>query len=128
MSLSADQIMGIGIVASVVVQVVKLLMQRFKKPIGRKWITVSLFVVSVFLAFLWARPALPVWPATVDDPGAYATAIMVYIGQLITVASAIIGFAVAIYNLLFEKVFNALGMGKTTTTQEAQIDEKAVTG
>lgn len=112
MELTAVQIIVIGLVASFVAQGVKILAARTGKPIGRKWVTVALMIVAIFLSFIWARPALPTWPAPVEDPMAYATLILAFFGQLLAVASAIIGFAVLIYNLLLERVFEKLGAGK----------------
>jgi hypothetical protein len=112
MELKPEQIILLGLLAPAVIQGIKLLAAWIKKPIDRKFITVFLFIVSLFLAYIWARPALPVWPVAVEDPAIYAGLVLQFIGTLIGIASAIAGFAVIIYNLLLQKVFDALSIGK----------------
>jgi len=112
MQLSADQLIFIGVVTTIVVQIVRLLSARTKQVVLNKTvITVVLMVVALFLAYIWARPVLPMWPTPVADPMSYALLIVDFIGKLIVVLSALFGFATIIYNLLVKAVFEKLGVG-----------------
>jgi hypothetical protein len=112
LTVTETQILYIGIVAVIVTQALKYLFAtQWGKKIDRKWVTVGLFVIALILAYLWAAPLLPAWPALMDDPGLYAIEIIGWIGKLVLVASTVIGFAKLIYDLLLAKVFDALGWG-----------------
>jgi hypothetical protein len=115
MEITATQVILLGLVATFLAQAIKLIYAWVKKPIDRKVVTVFLFAVSVILAYIFARPALPTWPVALPgaDPGAYALLIVGFMGQLLAVVSAIMGFAFVVYNLLMEKVFNLLTVGET---------------
>jgi hypothetical protein len=112
MNLTPTQIIILGLLVPVLVQGIKLFSAWLKKPIDRKPITVVLFITALIMAYFFAQPALPTWPAAVENPAIYAGLIMQFIGSLIGVASAIVGFAMIIYNLLLQKVFDALSIGK----------------
>ncbi len=112
MELSAEQVMTIGFVAMVVVQGIKLFAAWRGQAVGRKPVTVLLFVLAVALGYGWARQAMPAFPAPVDDPMMYAGLVAQWLGQLVAEASAVIGFGVLIYNLLAQKVFDALNLGR----------------
>lgn len=106
------QVMYIGVVSVVVAQVLKFLIaSKWGAKLDRKYVTVGLFVIALILAYLWAGPLLPAWPALIEDPGLYAVAIIGWIGRLVLVASTVIGFAKLIYDLLLAKVFDSLGWG-----------------
>lgn len=112
MELNPTQIIIIGLIVTILVQVIKLIAAKIGKPIDRKLITVFLFVLALGLAYLWASPTLPHWPVLTGEPGAIALAVLTFIGDLIGVASVVVGFATVIYNLLLQRVFDALGVGK----------------
>ena len=118
-SVSPEQIMVIGLLATLAAQAFKLYMTWSKRTVHRKTITVFMFVVSMVVGYLWSRPAMPTFPAlpaVVDDPAVYAALIVtfigqviVFLGQLVALVSAMVGFATGIYNLLLAKVFELLG-------------------
>lgn len=118
--ITAEKTMLIGLVATVLIQVLRFILAQKKGiQLGRKPVTVGLFVVAMILAFLWSVPSLPAFPpfpVAVDDPSAFAGLLMlflgqliVFLGQLLAVAASIVGFATGIYNLLLQRVFEALG-------------------
>lgn len=109
MNITSEQIVLIGFFALVIVQVLKLGVAYFGLKIDRTWLTVLLFGVAVALAGVWAAPSLPAFPAMDADPAVFGGAIIGWIGNVVSVASVIIGFATLIYNLLLQKVFEALG-------------------
>lgn len=128
-----EQVIFLGIVAAVVFQLIKLYQARKGVVIDRTVLTVILFVISIPLAYIWARPALPAfppWPAPVEDPSLYAGLIVaflgeviVFLGKLIAVLAAIIGFATSIYNILLEKVFEKLGWTKARVMAGAKVTD-----
>lgn len=109
MSITPDQVILIGFVAVLVVQVVKLATAYLGITFDRKWVTVGLFLLAVGLASFWAAPSLPAFPVQDADPAVFGGAVVGWIGNIVSVASVIIGFATLIYNLLLQKVFEALG-------------------
>ena len=123
MQLSAEQVILIGFVSTLIVQAVKLVTAKFKLTLDRKWITVILMVVAVFLAYIWARPELPAWPGPVDDPMIYFGLVVAFIGKIIVALSAIAGSAKILYNLLFQGVFDKLGIGKALITDLSKKPE-----
>jgi len=101
MELSAEQIMLIGLIASGVSQVLKILSSKLGYDPGRVVVNVVLFAIAVILSFLWARPELP----PIDDPMALAIA-------LSEMAVAVFGFASLAYNILLKNVvYPAIRLG-----------------
>lgn len=88
----------IGLVATVAAQIIKIIYARLGKEISKTVITIIAFVLSVIGAIIWFRPELP----PVGDPMEYAMA-------LISAATSVLGAAVAIYNVLLEKLLQILG-------------------
>lgn len=93
MELSAGQIILVGLLASVVSQVLKLLSSKAGYEPGRLVVNLVLFVIASALSFLWARPELP----PIEDPMAFAIA-------LSEAAVASFGFASLAYNILLKNV------------------------
>lgn len=93
MELSAEQIMLVGLIASAVSQVLKLVSSKLGYDPGRVAVNVALFVVAVILSFLWARPDFP----ASSDPMELAIA-------LAEAAVGVFGFASLAYNLLLKQV------------------------
>lgn len=88
----------IGLVATVVAQAIKIIYARLGKDVSKRLITIIAFVISVILAAIWYRPELP----SPVDPMEFALA-------LISAATTVLGAAVAIYNVLLEKLLQLLG-------------------
>jgi hypothetical protein len=112
MSITPEQVILIGLLAAFVAQAVKLAATYFSWQIDRKGLTIGLFAVAVALAYIWAAPALPAFPAMDSDPAVFGGAVVGWIGNIVSVASVIVGFATIIYNLLLVKVFDMLGWTK----------------
>ena len=126
MELTGEQVILIGVVASIVVQMVKLAAGWFGISLHRKGITFVLFGISLILAVLFVRPAVPAWPVLSADPGAAALLIAAYLTDWIALLSAIVGFAVVIYNILLQKVFDALGLAVVKEEQAPEPELKGI--
>lgn len=96
MELDPLQMILIGLVASAITQVLKVIAARLGYEAPRELVTAVLFLVSAVLAFIFLKPTLP-------DPGSPT-----FITDLVTLATAILGAAVVIYNILLDKVYPAL--------------------
>lgn len=93
MELSAEQLIYVGVVASVVVQALRLLANHFEFKPSREIVTVVLFVISIGLGIaFFGMPEV-----ASGDPMELAQA-------LVASAAAVFGSAVAIYNVLLDKV------------------------
>ena len=95
------QLFAIGLVASVIVWLLKLA----KANVQSGWLTVGVYVVSLALAFLFAPLALPVFPPFVDLV-TFAPAFIAWVGALLIPLSAFVGFATLIYNTLLKSVLD----------------------
>ena len=95
--LDPGQLYLIGLVATVIAQIIKIIWNRLGKEISKTWITIVAFVIAVILSAIWFRPILP----PVGNPMAYAIA-------LLSAATSVLGAAVAIYNVLLEKLLQKL--------------------
>ena len=93
MELTVEQIMMVGLIASFVSQVLKVLFEKAEIYPSRLVVNIALFVIATAISFLWARPELP----PIDDPMAFAIA-------LSEAAVAAFGFASLAYNILLKNV------------------------
>lgn len=93
MQLSPEQLLIVGLIASVVTQVLKLASAKLGFNPGRVVVNVALFVISLVLAYIWGAPALP----PISDPAALAVTIL-------EAAAAVAGSASVIYNVLLENI------------------------
>ncbi len=96
--LDVGQLYLIGLVATVAAQVIKIVAKKMGKDVSKLAITLVAFVTSLGLAAFWFMPQLP--PAS--DPMEFAVV-------LVQTATAILGAAVAIYNVILEKLLQVLG-------------------
>ena len=92
MSLSPDQLIIIGLIASVATQLLKLAADKLGFHPSRIVINIGLFVIALVLAYVWGAPDLP----PISDPAALAVA-------LLEAAAAVAGAASVIYNVLLER-------------------------
>lgn len=99
--MSEVQLFAIGIVASVIVWVLK----AVKVTVKSSWLTVLVYVVSLLLAFAFAAPALPPFPVFVDL-ALFVPLCLAWIGELLVPVSAFVGFATLIYNTLLKQVLD----------------------
>lgn len=103
MELSGDQVailIGIAIVLTQVFKVIAL-WTRVEQLDGRI-ISAALFVISLVLSVLWLKPTLP-------SVGAEFS-IIDFTGSLLALAGTVFGFAKLIYEFLFVKIFDKLGL------------------
>jgi hypothetical protein len=102
MELSADQIIVVGLIASVVTQLLKLLADKAGFKPGKVVVNIGLLIVAVVLALFWGGFNAP---APGGDPMEFAVA-------LLEQAIAVFGFASLIYNLLLKDVvYPAIKLG-----------------
>jgi len=99
MELTVVQIAIIGLVAVVLIQVIKLLAAKLGVVLSKFWVSVVAMVFSIALAVVWQLPKLPV----VTDP-------LEFLLELLQVIGGVVGFATLIYNLLLEKLLDGLGL------------------
>ena len=99
MELTVVQIAIIGLVAVVLIQVIKLLAAKLGVVLSKFWVSVVAMVFSIALAVAWQLPKLPV----VTDP-------LEFLLELLQVVGGVVGFATLIYNLLLEKLLDGLGL------------------
>ena len=101
MELTAEQILLVGMVGSVIAQALRLLAEHKGYIASREVVTVVLFVVSVGLSISFF--GLP--EVSNGDP-------MELAGKLLAGASGVFGSAVALYHLLLNKVLRPVGNSK----------------
>src|SRR5512146_2477762 len=100
MTLTPEQLILIGLVATVAAYLLRLLaIQLFKTKIDRDWVTGIAFVLSLILSVLWMLPTLP----PVVDFGSL-------VAVLVDKAAAVLGFATIIYNVLLERILQKLNV------------------
>jgi len=88
----------IGLVASGVSQIIKIIANKFGKKPTKVGITLIAFGISVVLAAMWFKPVLP----PITDPMQFALA-------LVAAATSVLGAAVGIYNVVLEKLLQLAG-------------------
>jgi len=103
--MSDAQLVLIGIVASFVVYLLKLVAEMGWKP-TREQIAVALYVVSFGLTVWFSGVGLPAFPVFADAP-TFVGSLLDYIGQLLALASPLAGMAYLIYNILLKRIFDA---------------------
>jgi hypothetical protein len=74
-----------------------------KKPIGRAWLTITVYVVSFGLAMFSQPPtgSLPVWTG---DPAMFTAQLAMVLAEFGVYALALTGAATVLYNTIFDKV------------------------
>ncbi len=102
----------LGVVASAVVFLLNTLAKRgMKIDLGRGWLTVLLFVVSVPLA-LWIEPqGVPVFPVLSGEIGVDMGLLAGYALELAQRMASVVGVATGVYNVLLKKIFDQMAMG-----------------
>lgn len=95
--LSDYQYLVLGAVASVIVWAIKRYTERSGKPVKPVIVTVGLFIVSLGLALFWVKQAIPAPPPFGGDAGSFATAMVVWLNDLVAVLGGYVAFAVLIY-------------------------------
>jgi len=99
MELSPEQMVIVGLVASALSVIVKFLAAKAGIELSKFWMTIVVGVVSVVLAVVFNLPQLPAYV----DP-------LQYVGAWLVILSAYVGSATIIYNLILDKVLDALDL------------------
>jgi hypothetical protein len=102
--MSPDQIILLGLLATAITFVLRLLASYTNYHPGRVVINIVLFIISAGLALLWAHAQFPAWPQWNGDLVAFANAVWDYLNALVALGAPILGSATLIYNFLYEKV------------------------
>jgi hypothetical protein len=125
MQLTLEQILIIGFAVTILAQLVKLAVAaNFGWATNRVVITWVCAGLSLVLAVLFAKPALPVFPILVGlDAMAMILALLGYVSAWLAILITLVGFAKIIYDLLLEKLFEVLGWGKAKQTSLVQINQ-----
>lgn len=124
--LDAGKVMLLGLIASVVAQIIKLIFAKIGKPISKAIVTVILLIISLVLAWFWFKPILPALPVcAVADAMACTILIMTFLGDILAALSTLVGFAMIVYNILMQTVFEKLGIGETEIARLAKEATKA---
>jgi hypothetical protein len=98
-----EQVIVIGIVATAVTFILRVLFTYAKVQLSRIWVNIMLLVISGVLAFTWAGLSFPPFPAEV---GGYWQ----WLNDLFLLVMPILGTASFIYNLLYTKVIVPLSL------------------
>lgn len=106
----AVQLYVIGIFASAVIYVLKIVMDRYPQiKIKRDWLTVVLYGLSLLLAVYWGGVTVPAFPAFID-PVTFVAALFGFISSLLVALAVPTSFATLIYNVLLKRVFDGLAV------------------
>ena len=99
MEVTPEQVFLVGLVASGLAAIIRLLAAKAGFTLSKAWMSVLAAAVSVILAVLFNLPQLPEY----IDP-------LQYLGEWISLASAYLGMATAIYNLVIDKLLEATNL------------------
>jgi hypothetical protein len=115
MTLTVEQMVVIGLVVSFLAQAVKLAAAWWGWKPSRVVITWVSAGISLVLAVIFAGPAFPAWPVLLPtgDPVDLVIVVLQWVGQVLVVLTALVGFAKVVYDLVLMKVFEKLGMGES---------------
>lgn len=106
---STDQIFVIGLVASVLVYLVNYLAKKgLQVELGRGWLTVLLFAMSVPLAWFFEPKVFPAFGGFSGDFSEDVTIGMTYVGALFGLLTQVVGSATGIYNIILKRVVEAI--------------------
>ena len=104
------QLYLIGVIASVIVYIIKLISQKFPKFVfKREWLTIFLYVIAVVLSFFWQGVVLPVFGAF-SDPVSFANSALTWISDVLVAIGPALAFATLIYNLLLKRVLERVAV------------------
>ena len=107
LTLTEVQMYVIGVFASALVYVLKLIGENFPKfTIKREWLTAVLYVVSGALALMWSGFVLPVF-AAFSDPITFVSAVLGWVSAVLVALGPAVGFATLIYNIFLKKVLDS---------------------
>ncbi len=122
--LSDVQLVYIGIVASALLWVLKLIVARGYQP-KREIIAIALYVVAFFMAILFTPITFPSFPPFSDAPS-FVGALLAWIVLLVGLASPVAGMAFLIYNILLKRVLESIASAVTQAFKPAVVSTTPV--
>jgi len=108
MELSEVQLFLIGLLAPIIVWLIKFWQQRSGNEIPSGWLTAGVYVVSLGLALVFGLPALPPF-GPVSDPVSFVAACIQWLSALLVNIGPVVGLATLLYNALLKQVLDGLG-------------------
>ena len=103
--------------AILIVYALNMVAKTFHVQLGRAWLTVILYVVSLAFAFFMNPVGLPAFAVETSDPALFVSGLLTYLATLITALSPYAGVAMGIYNVLLKDVLDRLAVGVLSVTQ-----------
>jgi len=97
----------ISLAAMGIVALFSLASKALDKPIGREWLTVTVYVVSFILAMA-ANPPAHGFPAWTGDPAVYAAQLASLLADFGVYALAVTGSATVVYNAMLKAVVDQI--------------------
>lgn len=108
MELLEWQIVLVGFVATVLVQIIRLIGDKMGKPLSKRTIQWVVLVISIPLAVWWGALQFPALPVLTGDPVEIVGNLFAFIGLLVAMAGETLGVAFIVYNVLSKKIFDQL--------------------
>lgn len=102
------QLVLVGFVATILVQIIRWYAQKKGKPLGEKPIQWFIFGISILLGLWWGGLELPPVPVLTGDPTIIVAALFAYISQWILVGGKLLGVAFIVYKAIAKKIFDAI--------------------
>ena len=103
-TLTEAQLVIVGLIASALTWVLKLIISRGYNP-PREQMAIGLYVVSFAVAILFTPMTFPAFPPFVDAP-TFVAALLNYIVMLLTLATPVVGVAYLVYNIFLKRVLD----------------------
>ena len=100
------QLVLVGFVASVLVQLIRFAGEKLGQPVGKTVIQWLVFALSLGFGLWFGAFTFPPLPAF-GGPESLA-GIVDFIGALVVLAGQLLGVAYVIYNVILKKVFDAI--------------------
>lgn len=100
------QIIVVGLVASVLVQLIRFIGEKMGKPVNKVLIQWLVFGISLALGLWWGSYEFPAWPVF-GGPDSLLGFVEFFSAVVVLIGKAL-GVAYVIYNVLLKKVFDAI--------------------
>jgi hypothetical protein len=101
--MTAEQIMLVGFLATLITLTLRLLAQWGGINVGRAVINIVLYVIALLLGWVWTGVLLPTFPPFADSVS-FVAALLQFASELLVSVAPVVGIATLIYNLLYDKV------------------------
>lgn len=93
----------------VVVWIVNEVYKRTGQPLGKRWLTVAVFGLSVVLSVIFKPVLVPSFPVFDGNPDLFAQALITWGAAILALASGIVTYATTLYNTLLAEVLTKIG-------------------